>query len=53
MALAPAIVGGLSAMLGSVGQAVAAVSLVPFVCIPIILLVVSETKGKELEEISP
>ncbi len=52
MALAPAIVGGLSAALGSVGQAVAFVALVPFVCIPIILVVVSETKGKELEEIS-
>lgn len=53
MALAPAIVGALSAVLGSVGEAVALVVLVPFVCLPIILLVVSETKGKELEEISP
>jgi len=53
MALAPAIVGGLSVALGSVGQAVAMVVLVPFVCLPIIWLVVSETKGKELEEISP
>lgn len=53
MALAPAVVGGLSAVLGSVGQAVAVVVLVPFVCLPVILLVVSETKGKELEEISP
>ncbi|MGI9334764.1 MAG: MFS transporter [Gammaproteobacteria bacterium] len=53
MALAPAIVGGLSAALGSVGQAVAVMTLVPFVCLPIIWLVVSETKGKELEEISP
>ncbi|MEM7541070.1 MAG: MFS transporter [Pseudomonadota bacterium] len=52
MALAPAIVGALSAMLGSVGQAVAIVALVPFACLPIILLVVTETKGKELEEIS-
>lgn len=52
MALAPAIVGGLSAILGSVGQAVAVVALVPFLCLPVILLVVSETRGKELEEIS-
>lgn len=53
MALAPALVGGLSAALGSVGQAVAIVALMPFVCLPIILLSVSETKGKELEEINP
>ncbi len=52
MALAPAIVGSLSAVLGSVGQAVALVALVPFACIPIILLMVSETKGKELEDIN-
>ena len=51
MALAPAIVGGLSATLGSIGQAVAVVSLIPFVCLPIILLTVSETKGQELEAI--
>jgi MFS family permease len=53
MALAPAIVGALSATLGSVGQAVALVSLIPFVCLPIILLTVSETKGQELEQIQP
>lgn len=51
MALAPAIVGALSAALGSIGQAVAVVSLIPFVCLPIILLTVSETKGQELETI--
>ncbi|MGR8946908.1 MAG: MFS transporter [Gammaproteobacteria bacterium] len=51
MALAPAVVGSLSAITGSVGLAVAYVSLIPFVCLPVILLVVSETKGKELEEI--
>lgn len=51
MALAPAIVGVLSAWLGSVGQAVALMSLIPFVCLPIILLTVSETKGQELEHI--
>jgi len=52
MALAPALVGALSAVLGSVGEAVALVTLVPFACLPIILLVVQETKGKELEEIN-
>lgn len=51
MALAPAIVGVLSASLGSVGQAVAVMSLLPFICLPIILLTVKETKGKELEDI--
>ncbi len=51
MALAPAIVGGLSALLGSVGQAVAIVAAVTFVCIPIVLLLVPEMKGKELEDI--
>lgn len=51
MALAPAIVGALSGLLGSVGQAVALMSLIPFVCLPIILLTVSETKGQELEHI--
>lgn len=51
MALAPAIVGALSALLGSVGQAVALMSLIPFVCLPIILMTVSETKGQELEHI--
>ena len=51
MALAPAIVGSLSGLTGSVGLAVAYVSLIPFVCLPVIWLVVSETKGKELEEI--
>ncbi|MGR8918566.1 MAG: MFS transporter [Gammaproteobacteria bacterium] len=51
MALAPAIVGALSAWLGAVGTAVAVVSLIPFVCLPIILLLVSETRGRELEDI--
>lgn len=51
MALAPAIVGTISGFTGSVGQAVAYVSLLPFVCLPFILLVVGETKGQELEEI--
>ncbi len=51
MALAPAVVGVVSAMLGSVGDAVAIISLIPFVCLPIILLTVEETKGQELEDI--
>ena len=51
MALAPAVVGVVSAMLGSVGDAVAIISLIPFVCLPIILLTVKETKGQELEDI--
>ncbi len=53
MALAPAIVGALSAWLGTIGAAVAAVSLVPFVCLPIILLTIRETRGQELEDIQP
>lgn len=52
MALAPAIVGALSVPLGSVGAAVAAVALIPFVCLPIIVLAVGETRGKELEHIA-
>lgn len=52
MVLAPIVVGALSAVLGSVGQAVAIVSLLPFVCLPIILLFVAETKGQELEHIN-
>jgi len=51
MALAPAVVGVVSAMLGSVGDAVAIISLIPFVCLPIILLTVKEIKGQELEDI--
>jgi len=51
MALAPVVVGALSAVLGSIGAAVAMVSLIPFICLPIILLTVSETKGQELEDI--
>ncbi|MFT4583915.1 MAG: MFS family permease [Gammaproteobacteria bacterium] len=53
MALAPAVVGALSAVLGSIGEAVALISLIPFVCLPIIWLTVRETKGQELEDIQP
>ena len=52
MALAPALVGGLSVYFGSVGQAVATVALLPFVSLPIILLLVRETRGEELERIA-
>ncbi len=52
MALAPAAVGILSAWLGSVGQAVAVVALVPLVCLPIILFAVSESRGQELERLN-
>jgi putative MFS transporter len=52
MALAPALVGMLSAWLGSVGQAVAVVALVPLVCLPIILFAVSESRGQELERLN-
>jgi MFS family permease len=51
MALAPVVVGALSAVLGSIGDAVAIISLIPLVCLPIILLTVKETKGRELEDI--
>lgn len=52
MVLAPAVVGALSAWLGSVGQAVAMVAIIPFLCLPIILILVTETRGKRLEEIA-
>ena len=52
MALAPAIVGVFSVWLGSVGQAVAVVALVPLACLPIILFAVSESRGQELERLN-
>lgn len=52
MVLAPGIVGVLSTWLGSVGQAVAVIALIPFLCIPLILSVLKESRGKTLEEIS-
>ena len=52
MAIAPAVVGALSAWLGSVGQAVALVALVPLLCLPVILYAVSESRGQELERLS-
>ena len=53
MALAPMVVGAWSSWLGTVGQAVAVVALVPFLCLPIILVLVAETRGQELEHIEP
>ncbi len=52
MLIAPALVGVLSKTLGSVGDAVSVLALFNFVCIPFLLLLLSETKGKVLEEIS-
>ncbi|MBI2800195.1 MAG: MFS transporter [Gammaproteobacteria bacterium] len=52
MVLAPGMIGVLSVWLGSVGQAVAVMALVPLFCIPVILLLLKETKGKTLEEIA-
>lgn len=51
MVLAPALVGMLSAWLGSVGTAVAALATLNFLCVPVILWSLTETKGKPLEEI--
>ncbi len=51
MALAPAVVGVLSVTVGSVGQAVAYVALIPLLCLPVILMVVGENRGQELESI--
>ena len=52
MVIAPALVGVLSKTLGSVGNAVSVLALFNFVCIPFLLFLLSETKGKVLEEIS-
>ena len=51
MALAPMLVGVLSVTVGSVGQAVAYIALIPLVCLPVILLAVGENRGQELESI--
>ena len=52
MALAPAVVGALSAWLGSVGQAVSLVALVPLACLPVILFALRESRGQELERLN-
>lgn len=51
MVLAPAIVGALSVWLGSTGNAVAVVSVAPLLVIPLILMLLSEARGKLLEEV--
>lgn len=52
MVLAPGAVGVLSVWLGSVGTAVAVLSVTPFFAIPVILMLLSEAKGKSLEEVA-
>lgn len=52
MVIAPALVGVLSKSMGSVGNAVAVLALFNFLCLPIILLSLRETKGQILEDIT-
>jgi putative MFS transporter len=52
MVLAPALIGVLSTWLGSVGMAVAVLASLNFLCVPVILWLLAETKGKQLEEIA-
>jgi len=52
MVLAPSLVGIVSTWLGSVGKAVALLAFLNFACIPVILWLVKETKGKTLEDIA-
>ena len=52
MMLAPAAVGALSVWYGSVGQAAATIAILPLLCLPIIVLLLSETRGRVLEEIA-
>lgn len=52
MVLAPGAVGILSVWLGSVGAAVAVLAVTPFFAIPVILILLSEAKGKTLEEVA-
>lgn len=51
MVLAPALVGLLSPLLGSVGDTVALLALVSFLCIPAVIFLLPETKQQVLEEI--
>jgi putative MFS transporter len=51
MVLAPALVGVLSQWFGSTGTAVAVLASLNFLCVPVILWLLTETKGKQLEEI--
>jgi MFS family permease len=51
--LSPSLVGWLSSQLGSVGDAISVVVWGNvFICVPILLLLLPETKGKALEEIA-
>lgn len=52
MVIAPALVGVLSKSMGSVGSAVAVLAGLNFLCLPIILLSLRETKGQILEDIT-
>lgn len=52
MMLAPAAVGALSVWYGSVGQAVATLAILPLLCLPVVVLLLSETRGRVLEEIA-
>jgi putative MFS transporter len=52
MVIAPALVGILSKSMGSVGNAVAVLAVFNFLCLPIILFSLRETKGQVLEDIS-
>jgi putative MFS transporter len=52
MGMVLALVGVLSTWLGSVGQAVAVLASLNFLCVPVILWLLAETKGKQLEEIA-
>jgi MFS family permease len=51
MVLAPALVGLLSPLVGSVGNAVALLALVSFLCLPVVIFLLPETKRQVLEEI--
>jgi MFS family permease len=51
MMLAPAAAGFLAAQVGSIGSAVAIISLLNFAVMPVILLLLPETRGQALEEI--
>lgn len=52
MVLAPALVGILSKSLGSAGDAVTLIALVSFLCIPVVVFLLPETKRQVLEDIA-
>lgn len=53
MVMAPGAAGALSVWFGSIGAAVAVISLIPLLVIPLILTRLPEAKGKPLEDVSP